>query len=110
MTQLFKTNATLRWVYNFVLGSNLRKNHANCAVVMHIAQLNPTKEVQNVMVQSERRNVCQLYDNSWLTAEEYKKQLLTLSSVTKTDNLSMMISYNQLDLDLVGGGDVSISL
>ena len=77
---------------------------------MHIAQLNPTKEVQNVMVQSERRNVCQLYDNSWLTAEEYEKQLLNLSSVTKTDNLSMMISYNQLDLDLVGGGDVSISL
>ena len=77
---------------------------------MHIAQLNPTKEVQNVMVQSERRNVCQLYDNPWLTAEEYEKQLLNLSSVTKTDNLSMMISYNQLDLDLVGGGDVSISL
>ena len=39
-----------------------------------------------------------------------KKQSLNLSSVTKTDNLSMMISYNQLDLDLDGGGDVSISL
>ena len=62
------------------------------------------------MFQSERRNVCQLYDNSWLTAEKYKKKLLNLSSVTKTDNISMMISYNQLDLDLVGGGDVSISL
>ena len=45
-----------------------------------------------------------------MTAEKYKKQLLNLSSVTKTDNISMMISYNQLDLDLVGGGDVSISL
>ena len=55
MTQLSKTNATLRWVYNFVLGSNLRKNHANCAVVMHIAQLNPTEEVQNVMSWSRVR-------------------------------------------------------
>ena len=30
-------------------------SHANCAVVMHIAQLNPTEEVQNVMSWSRVR-------------------------------------------------------
>ena len=62
------------------------------------------------MVQNDTRNDCHMFDNSWQTAEECEETLLNLSYVSQSDSLTQLICHTQLDLDLEGGGDVSISL